>query len=111
MKLAKIILPDWGNDKQPLFMEHRQLQAELLKRWGGWTRTTGTGSWRDDEDREVKEPVSVYLIAMSPADAPTLRALAARTARAAKQTCVMIVTPNGDVDFVKPSLDDTQTVS
>jgi hypothetical protein len=111
MKLAQIYLPDRANDGGSLFMQHRQLQHELLMAWGGWTRVSGTGCWLNGEEKEHKEPVCIYMVAMPAADTPRLRALAAKMARLAQQHCVMIVTPNGDVDFVKPSLDDTQTVS
>ena len=106
MKLARIILPERDSNNELLVAEHQVLQRRLIDRYNGYTQTKGSGGWRSSTGKIFKEPVFIYDVAMERADAPSLRALAANTAFDANQECVMIVTPCGDVEFVKP-LDHT----
>lgn len=100
MKLAQIILPEWTNEKRPLFLEHALLRSLLLDAFSGYTEVHGMGCWRNGET-DQREPVVVYSIAMERAAVIQLRGIAQRMCREAKQECVMIVTPCGDVEFVK----------
>ena len=100
MKLAKLVLPLLDNAGRDLFEVHRELQHELLKTWGGYTSTEGVGGWRNGHGKLFNERVLIYAVAMERADAPKLRALGVAFATKARQESVMIVTPNGDVEFV-----------
>lgn len=102
MKLAKLILPMRTNEDKTLFLEHQLLRSMFIELWGGFTATHGVGGWKNDAGKDMVEPVWVYEIAMPLQDVVKLREVAAKIGRAAKQDCVMIVTPHGDVDFVKP---------
>lgn len=102
MKLAKIILPERSNDNQLLSGVHQSLRQMLLDKFGGYTMTKGTGGWRNGAADQV-EPVYVYDVAMERADVLKLRDVARMVATDAGQHSVMIVTPNGDVEFVSPT--------
>ena len=102
MKLARIILPERDNNNGSLSWQHQALQDILVARYGGFTMTKGFGAWANDGTIK-REPVWVYDVAMERAAVVDFRKLAADTARDAAQECVMIVTPQGDVEFVKPS--------
>jgi len=106
MKLAQLILPLLDNGGHDLFEVHRDLQFHLLARWGGYTSVEAVGGWKNAHDKLFKERVVVYSIAMPLGDVVKLRALAAFFARRAKQESVMIVTPNGDVDFIHPQAEE-----
>lgn len=103
MKLAKLILPERDNNNESLSWQHQALQDILIARYGGFTMTKSGGCWEGPQNRIKREPVWVYDIAMERAAVVDFRTLAADTARDCKQDCVMIVTPQGDVEFVKPS--------
>jgi hypothetical protein len=102
MKTGQLILPLYDNNGHSLSIVHADLRAQLRQLFGGFTAYEGTGSWASDNG-VVNEPVMVYLIAMERQRGPELRRLAGIMAREACQACVMIVTPNGDVEFVKPA--------
>lgn len=103
MKLAQIVLPKYDNNGRPLFMEHEQLKHDLLKAWGGYTSTEAFGSWLPGADLPPKAEASVvYAIAMERADVTKLRDMAAKLAKQCRQDSVMIVTPCGDVAFIRP---------
>ena len=104
MKLARIILPERDNNNESLTWQHQALQDILIARYGGFTMTKGFGGWKLEKvGVTYMERVWVYEVAMERAAVVDFRKLAADTARDAKQECVMIVTPQGDVEFVKPS--------
>jgi hypothetical protein len=103
MKLAAIILPLIGNNGADLFMIHQQLKHEVLTKWGGYTSYETIGGWAGRNGMVEGEKAIKYEVAMSLADVPKLRAFAAFLAYKAEQECVMIVTPNGDVEFVDPA--------
>lgn len=107
MKLAKIVLPHLDNQQQGLLRQHVELRHALVERWGGYTSYVGEGGWKNDAGKVLTEGVTIYEIAMPLADVVRLRILASEVARDARQDCVMMVTPNGDVEFVKPRLDST----
>jgi hypothetical protein len=102
MKLAAIIMPLIGNDGHDLFFVHQALKHDLLKRWGGYTSYETIGGWNGANGMVEGEKAIKYEVAMPLGDIVTLRDIAAGYARTAKQEAVMIVTPCGDVDFVKP---------
>lgn len=115
MKLASIILPHAGNNSADLFMVHQLLKHELLKTWGGYTSYETIGAWRGaDEFEIVGEKAIKYEIAMDRADTPKFRTLALFIGYKAQQEAVMIVTANGDVEFLHPAkegLTDTPTAA
>ena len=102
MKLAALILPIADNKGASLFGEHQWLKHALLQRWGGYTATDARGAWQAPDDTVLSEPSMRYEIAMERADVVDFRAIARDVAKRCRQECVMIVTPCGDVEFVKP---------
>jgi hypothetical protein len=100
MKLTQIILPEAWHIRPA----HLWLQHQLIERWNGYTAMpNSTGMWKDDDGNGYFEPVTVYMVAMERADVIHLREVAAEVARLGDQQCVMIVTPQGDVEFIKPA--------
>lgn len=107
MKLAQIILP-----AQPhLHNCHLWLEQQLFTTWNGYTAVVGKGAWEDEEGCGAYEPVVIYHVAMAHADVIKLRKLAVQLANLSKEKCIMIVTPNGDVEFVKPSENNLLTAT
>ena len=106
MKLARIILPERCNQNYMLTLVHSDLRRRLVADYGGCTRTVGEGSWTNDDGEIKHERVYIYDVAMERAAVQDFRALAAEIAADARQDCVMIVTPQGDVEFVKPRKED-----
>lgn len=102
MKLARIILPERDNNNESLAWQHQALMDQLTANFGGYTATKGHGGWQHPGGALQRENVWVYDIAMERQDVLKLRAIAQIVAKDARQDCVMIVTPNGDVEFVKP---------
>lgn len=105
MKLAQLILPEQDNNGKALIQEHKDLQRALCFDFGGFTKLHGVGGWVDPDDSNPttaikRELVVVYHIAMERAAVPKLRSTAAWIGRLARQKCVMIVTPGGDVEMV-----------
>jgi hypothetical protein len=111
MKLAKIVLPALDNEGRDLFEQHRELQAMLIDLFGGFTSHEGLGGWKDAHRKLYHERVIVYEVAMERASAPELRDIALVMARSARQQSVMIVTPNGDVEFVHPAREKISAAS
>ena len=106
MKLASIILPIADNEGEALFYEHEQLKHDLLKRWHGFTAVDVRGAWQGPDDQVMADASVRYDIAMPLADVVHLRDLASDLAIRCRQECIMIVTPNGDVCFVKSSVEN-----
>lgn len=107
MKLAAIILPLIDNEGSDLFAEHQTLKYDLLREYGGYTSYEIIGGWKGANGMVEGEKAIKYEVAMALADISKFRQLAAATCRFAKQEAVMIVTPNGEVEFVhadKPDL-------
>lgn len=100
MKLAAIILPLIDNEGADLFMEHQRLKHQLLYGWGGYTSYETIGGWKGANNMVEGEKAIKYEVAMDRADITRFRELAIATCRYARQEAVMIVTPNGDVEFV-----------
>jgi hypothetical protein len=76
----------------------------LLKLWSGYTCYDVCGAWKASDERIVADASVRYEVAMPLADVTKFRTLAASVAKVCRQECVMIVTPCGDVEFVKPWL-------
>lgn len=104
MKLAKIVLPMLDNEGKELSDVHEHLMKRLLELWGGFTSYEGLGKWINKQ-KVYAERVIVYDIAMERQDVVRLRTLALSICVQARQESVMIVTPNGDVEFVHPAVD------
>lgn len=102
MKLAKLVLPTRDNVLTSMWGEHQDVRAMLADAFGGYTQTMGAGGWKRPDGKVQVEPVVVYDIAMERAAVIKLRDIAAEVAKLCRQGCVMIVTPNGDVEFIKP---------
>jgi hypothetical protein len=102
VKIAKIILPLIGNNGADLFMVHQHAKHYMLKNWGGYTSYETIGGWAGKNGMVEGEKAIMYEVAMPLADVIKLRSLASFIGYQAQQECVMIVTPNGDVEFVKP---------
>jgi len=108
MKLAQLILPLLDNNGESLFYQHEQLKHDLLKAWGGYTVQDGAGCWKNVVGKIMAEQVRVYSIAMSITDAQKLRLLALELAAAARQESVMIILPDGTVEFVQPMKEEVR---
>ena len=111
MKIASIILPLLDNDGRDLFMLHQQLKHDLLTRWGGYTSYETIGGWRGATGMIEGEKAIKYEVAMPLGDVVTLREMAARYAFLAGQEAVMIVTPQGEVCFIHPIENNSQSAA
>ena len=96
MKLAQITLPKGHH----LYPSHIWLENQLIERWKGYTAHSAKGAWVDGGNG-VFEEVIVYSVAMERADVIHFRSMAQELCAMSKEQCIMIVTPNGDVEFVK----------
>lgn len=97
MKMAQITMPK-SHDTMPALL---WLEREIVQRWKGYTNWLANGFWEDPEGNGFYEEVIVFQVAMERADVIHLREVAAELAARGDQQCVMIVTPNGDVEFIK----------
>jgi len=104
MKIARIVLPMLDNQGKSLWDEHEHLMKRLLELWGGFTSYEGLGKWVD-KGKVYAERIVIYDIAMERQDVTKLRTLALSVCVQARQLSVMIVTPNGDTEFVHPPVD------
>src|SRR6476646_2846574 len=100
MKIASIILPLIDNNGDDLFREHQSLKHALLATWGGYTSYETIGGWKGANGMVEGEKAIRYDVAMDRADVCAFREMAIEVCRNAAQEAVMIVTPNGDVEFV-----------
>lgn len=103
MKLAQITLPLVDNSGIDLFFQHQDLKAQLLERWGGYTEQSVHGGWTEADGSKTFDSSRLYSIAMERGDVIQLRNLVAVLAADCRQTAVMILTPCGDVEFIKPA--------
>lgn len=111
MKLARIILPLMDNQYRDLFAVHQALKRMLLAAWGGYTASPGDGAWRGPDGKVFAERVMIYEIAMELGDVLKLREIARYICNEAQQESVMIVTPHGDVDFVRPEMSQNERIA
>jgi len=97
MREARIIAVA-EHDAARLALEHA-----LLGTFGGFTRSETSGGWCDDTGRYHIEPGFACDIACEPsaATADKLRHIAQTYCAAAKQLCVYLRLPNGNVEFVE----------
>lgn len=110
-RLALLMLPAQPNPGDDMSCESYAVEIgvaahNITKRFGGYTLTHATGAWRNGE-KTLIEYVLRYEIAMydTPENAATLRDIATWAGKALRQQCVMIVLPNGDVEFVQTGED------
>lgn len=98
---ARIILPDTPETHDA----HEWLEDKLTFDFGGYTRIEGFGAWLDDHANTVKEPVSIYDVAMSNDFGSSawiqLKAIAQMVCFLAKQDCVYVRSASGEVFFIK----------
>jgi hypothetical protein len=105
---ARIILPVAGN-----LAGLREAETRLVAAFGGYTRMTARGAWRDPDGQTIAEMVYVYDVACPAFMAGTiqrawygasltLREIARDAARAMAQACVYVRTPDGEVHFIRP---------
>lgn len=98
---AKFIIPH---------LDH-ELETELVKAFGGFTRVDGEGGWYDAKaHKTVREPVLIYTVALWRSNgveqsAPiggfaTLREIAMRYARKHEQSALYIVNTFGQVEII-----------
>ena len=83
-----------------------RLEESLTNAFGGWTKYAGIGYWRGLVPQRYgqMECIAIYDIAVDPDRETTLRAIAAQFCWAAKQECVYLRLPNGEVEFVTAEL-------
>jgi hypothetical protein len=92
MITAQINLPKLDNDGVALDGAHADLKRELLAQFGGATVWDAQGLWLDD-GKVYAEEVGVYQVAISSdADAAnSIRALAIKAGRGAKQLAMFVI--------------------
>jgi hypothetical protein len=99
MREARIILPH--NSK--ILSVHEWLRRTLVDEFGGYTWTSGTGAWCDERGEVVQEPVWIYDVAVPDCSLLThsrLHKIAETAAILARQDCVYLRLPSGEVRFV-----------
>ena len=72
-----------------------RLEESLTNAFGGWTKYAGIGYWHGQ-----RECIAIYDIAVDSGRELILRVIAGRFCRDAKQECVYLRLPNGNVEFV-----------
>lgn len=101
MRLASIILPVLDNDGKPLSETHAYLERELLSRFGGFTTSTVNGAWLGDDGTEYRDWSRKYEVAMYDTfgNRLMLEELAYALVIRARQEAIMVVMPDGTIDF------------
>jgi hypothetical protein len=105
---ARLILPAAGE-----IASIREIESRLVSAFGGFTKVTGWGAWRDPNGLTDAEAVYVYDIACPAFDASepdrawlgseiALREIARDAARLLKQECIYVRMPFGDVYLIRP---------
>ena len=105
MREAKIIAPLRDNDGLSLAHQIALAQSELVKAFGGCTRSLAVGSWCAPDGTLMTEDVCQLVAACEPgrwADA-TLGAIAQRFGVAARQLAVYVRYASGDVEIIDTS--------
>jgi hypothetical protein len=105
LKEARLIIPDYGRNGQPIPDWLRSsVEAILCKKWGGFTKTQGDGGYTAHNGAIIYEPITVYDIAvpMGPTTELQLTDLARGICNAARQECVYLRLCSGQVELVEP---------
>jgi hypothetical protein len=103
MRIATIILPTHDNAGASLGAEADALRNMLLDSFGGFTESDTRGAWRDPATRKVYvEPSTRFDIACedSARTRVALLDIARHMARVARQECIFLAYPSGEVDFI-----------
>lgn len=101
LREARIIAPLSGNSGEYLGAAHFDLCQSLLDTFQGYTQTEARGGWRN-LGTTIVEPVICYDVACVDTDGArvALRNIAEIFKRQAKQECVYVRFPTGDVELV-----------
>lgn len=102
MRIASIVLPNADNDGASLADCHATLRALLVDSFDGYTAVASQGGWRDSSDGKLyEESGTLYTVAMDATDSneSKLLAIARMVGTMARQVCVMVTLPSGDVVF------------
>jgi hypothetical protein len=99
MREAKIICPFKDNDGKPVDHIVYGASKALINAFGGCTEFIAYGSWANDKDEIIHEPVTVLIVACNDTaeTMDTLDAIADHIGYKAKQQCVYVQYPNGTV--------------
>jgi hypothetical protein len=103
LREAKIIVPEFDNDKNSLSAVHRGVAKHLQQAFGGVTITKGDGSWFDPSDGEIySEPVLLFYVAceVEQSSFDILSEAAAYVKKVGKQKAVYVNFPDGSVKIV-----------
>ena len=74
MREAKIVLPATAFDSEPELFN--RFTHALAQEYGGYTLTTGTGAYADEQGKAHHEVVHIFTIGMMPEDFQSLRSVA-----------------------------------
>lgn len=104
MREARMILPRKDNNGGSLTMVHAGLKRAICEAFGGFTALSVEGGWKDDSGNLYVEEGVAYDIACetSEENENKLLTLAAKAAKDARQICVYLRLPSGEVRFVEP---------
>lgn len=61
-----IVLPLYDNDGATLRVVHQELQDALARIAGGYSATSQTGTWRNENGRTFSEPSQLYTVVCTP---------------------------------------------
>lgn len=103
LREAKIIVPEFDNDKNSLAAVHRGVAKHLQQAFGGVTITKGDGSWFDPEDGEIySEPVLLFYVACEDQQLSydILRKAASFVKKEGKQKAVYVAFPDASVEII-----------
>src|SRR6266478_3676925 len=105
MREARIVLP---YDTMNAFLNNANawLEEQLIDAFGGFTCTHGYGAWRDDGGTVSSEHINIYDVAVPSGQRSlsTLARLAWTVCNIARQDCVYLRYPDGEVTLIKPDL-------
>ena len=98
MREFQIILPC------PKGLRHRRkrdtFETALVAFYGGFTRTTGSGAWRNGSGTAEREFVDIYTVATDGVQKSSVQLLAHEAAREFDQTAIYVRHTDGDVELV-----------
>lgn len=99
LREAKLICPMNANDGTPLIHVHNGVRSALINSFGGSTELTAHGTWADDNGKIIAEPVIVFHVACADnlETRDILDSIADQIGYKARQYCVYVQYPSGDV--------------
>lgn len=107
MRMATLTLPMFDNDGAAIPAVHSAVQDKLLASFGGYSKSTVEGAWRDPETGRVyTDHNALYSIAMDDTadNRLSLRNVAIQAGIAAAQLAMMVTMPDGEVEFIDTSM-------